>query len=530
MTPEIKTQLIDRLQKVLASSYFGRSGLAANQLFDVISEIATPHAEPINPNKQLAQAINAFDSEPAARPLTSESAQAHGKEIAASVLEKLSAEPAPAKAEPAPGTRWLIWYEDVERDPNIFWGHGAEETARRQFAVVRQNWSCHLFRSVADNCEIPPAAPTTERPGFVPQAFDVETPEGRLRLTAFSYQMGHRSQYIHAPDIQNHLRSGRWVHTRHAVPVSPERQKIAKLEQQVTTLTSERDEAQAALAAVRECVLEAQSVVTDHASRIGMAATSEDVKHRLQEISRKLIQVGTAPDAGQKWLAERDQKHAAEVAELRRQLESMRQQLASPDEKWNQFSADARFFVWGYDANDIVWFDHDHEKMVDKDGNLQTLETVLDHSEFGNEWMELSQPKRSEAKSPEPPSGAVPVVRVFRNSNGHLRLIFGERACDEDGYDRVLDALASWLGGGFKEIWAEQLAPINERLANEARLSARVKELEKNPWRERCVQQDAELAGLRRMKKMVEDWRKIATSPRRKAKLDPIIAAAKVRL
>lgn len=63
---------------------------------------------------------------------------------------------------------------------------------------------------------------------------------------------------------------------------------------------------------------------------------------------------------------------------------------------WHDFSRNARFFVWGFNPNDVIWFDTDKPTAVDAGGNTQTLESVLDHGVVGNEWIELRQPSKSE--------------------------------------------------------------------------------------------------------------------------------------
>lgn len=50
---------------------------------------------------------------------------------------------------------WVIVYDDPEHDHEIFMGAGAEQAARKRYAVAKLNWTCHLL------CEAPvsPAEP-----------------------------------------------------------------------------------------------------------------------------------------------------------------------------------------------------------------------------------------------------------------------------------------------------------------------------------------------------------------------------------
>jgi hypothetical protein len=47
------------------------------------------------------------------------------------------------------GGAWILRFEDVDVDDEIFLGEGAEATARARFEQARQAWSCSLFREVA---------------------------------------------------------------------------------------------------------------------------------------------------------------------------------------------------------------------------------------------------------------------------------------------------------------------------------------------------------------------------------------------
>lgn len=55
------------------------------------------------------------------------------------------------------------------------------------------------------------------------------------------------------------------------------------------------------------------------------------------------------------------------------------------------FSSDARFFVWAWDATDVLCFDAGETETTDIDGNKWTLAKVLDRDWIGNEWCELFQ-------------------------------------------------------------------------------------------------------------------------------------------
>jgi len=50
-----------------------------------------------------------------------------------------------------PKDAFLIFYDDQERRPEVFSGHGAEEAARRRFEQISGQWNAHLFERVAVN-------------------------------------------------------------------------------------------------------------------------------------------------------------------------------------------------------------------------------------------------------------------------------------------------------------------------------------------------------------------------------------------
>jgi hypothetical protein len=43
---------------------------------------------------------------------------------------------------------WVVWYEDTEKKPDVFFGDGAEAAARAKFASANDNWSCHLLTRI----------------------------------------------------------------------------------------------------------------------------------------------------------------------------------------------------------------------------------------------------------------------------------------------------------------------------------------------------------------------------------------------
>lgn len=58
----------------------------------------------------------------------------------------------PRTAEPlriaGPNSLWVVWYEDAQMKPEVFFGEGAEAAARERFRVAEDNWSCHLLARI----------------------------------------------------------------------------------------------------------------------------------------------------------------------------------------------------------------------------------------------------------------------------------------------------------------------------------------------------------------------------------------------
>ena len=51
---------------------------------------------------------------------------------------------------PSPDTLWVVWFEDKDHGPEVFFGPGAEEGARRRYEQAKGAWSCHLLVRVPD--------------------------------------------------------------------------------------------------------------------------------------------------------------------------------------------------------------------------------------------------------------------------------------------------------------------------------------------------------------------------------------------
>lgn len=51
---------------------------------------------------------------------------------------------------------WIIWYEDNQREPEVFVGAGAQESARARYEQASVSWNCTLF------CEVEPAVKRRE--------------------------------------------------------------------------------------------------------------------------------------------------------------------------------------------------------------------------------------------------------------------------------------------------------------------------------------------------------------------------------
>jgi len=67
-------------------------------------------------------------------------------------------------------------------------------------------------------------------------------------------------------------------------------------------------------------------------------------------------------------------------------------------DKYQDFSDQARFFVWAWDATDVIWFDVEKTTATDKNGNNWTLETVVN-----DDWVELRQISCGKRKFEAPP-------------------------------------------------------------------------------------------------------------------------------
>lgn len=56
---------------------------------------------------------------------------------------------------PSPETLWMVYYEDRDVPPELFFGPGAEEGARRRYKDALNNWSCHLLVRVPTDSHNP---------------------------------------------------------------------------------------------------------------------------------------------------------------------------------------------------------------------------------------------------------------------------------------------------------------------------------------------------------------------------------------
>ena len=65
-------------------------------------------------------------------------------------LERKVAQSATRAISPSPDTLWMVYFEDTDlkAHPEIFFGPGAEEAARRRYKEAYDNWSCHLLARV----------------------------------------------------------------------------------------------------------------------------------------------------------------------------------------------------------------------------------------------------------------------------------------------------------------------------------------------------------------------------------------------
>lgn len=49
-----------------------------------------------------------------------------------------------------PNGLWMVYYEDADVKPEIFFGEGSEVAARARYAQANMSWSCHLLSRVPD--------------------------------------------------------------------------------------------------------------------------------------------------------------------------------------------------------------------------------------------------------------------------------------------------------------------------------------------------------------------------------------------
>jgi hypothetical protein len=66
------------------------------------------------------------------------------KEVAGQLADQIRGL-ASRESSPDPEGPWAILYEDASRPPEIFFGAGAEEAARKTFEARLTNWSCYLL-------------------------------------------------------------------------------------------------------------------------------------------------------------------------------------------------------------------------------------------------------------------------------------------------------------------------------------------------------------------------------------------------
>lgn len=62
-----------------------------------------------------------------------------------SAWQAARAAPSPATPEAEGADAYLIYFEDSERQDEVFLGHGAKEAAEERFADVSDSWNAHLF-------------------------------------------------------------------------------------------------------------------------------------------------------------------------------------------------------------------------------------------------------------------------------------------------------------------------------------------------------------------------------------------------
>lgn len=61
------------------------------------------------------------------------------------IVSALNGTPSSAAFVPHPDTLWIVYFEDPDKRPEVFFGPGAEEGARRRYKQAYDHWSCHLL-------------------------------------------------------------------------------------------------------------------------------------------------------------------------------------------------------------------------------------------------------------------------------------------------------------------------------------------------------------------------------------------------
>lgn len=290
-------------------------------------------------------------------------------------------------AEPGREPGWLIWYEDVEREPEVFAGENSEPAARARFNETSVNWNATLFREVESNCEIMPAPGT--------------------RLAWLLERQGNRSAPV-------------WY-----VGNGPQG------------------------AGLRQSCGDPWTAVAGDAMQFNSQAEAEAFKRRmgrhegLQEsiaIEHGFMfrEIPPAPASEEKLIHGAWYQASLDLLSVQgEEIESLKQQVAALTGEHSQLLAD-----------------HQH-----REGFLKSAEQQRDEA----------QP---------PPSG----VRVFRSRSGNeMRWVSSLGVLASYGIVGTSPEYFDSDAGKqhWHEIWTDQLRSINERLANEAKLAARVVELEK---------------------------------------------------
>lgn len=55
-----------------------------------------------------------------------------------------------SRDEPVADT-WIIWFDDADRKPELFCGHGATQAANKRYEQISVSWNAHLFAKVHSN-------------------------------------------------------------------------------------------------------------------------------------------------------------------------------------------------------------------------------------------------------------------------------------------------------------------------------------------------------------------------------------------